>query len=461
MLSIHAPELEMGHPISPRDLIPCPENELLYRPFDVGNPDDAGLVASVRENGILEPLTATEDLILLSGHRRREAAILAGLASVPVRLLPFEYDDERVTALLAEYNRTRAKSLDELLNEQIARLNPEEAHEALRTARAERRVNAMPAESIRLRGYKPRSAISKAKRPFLDAICGVIAEREEFWPLSDRQIHYALLNDPPLIHASKPGSRYDNSLRSYRALCELLTRARLQGDIAMDVIADETRPQFNWTVWDNAQAYLSTAVEAFLTGYWRRLQQSQPNHIEVLGEKNTLGSILKPVCSEYCIPLTLGRGYCSLAPRASIAERYRRSGKDELTLLVISDFDPDGESIAESFARSMRDDFGIVGVTAQKVALTYAQTQTLNLPPAMEAKKSSRQYKAFAKKYGDDVWEVEALPPEKLQSLLRDAIHDVMDLDLYNGEVEREKEDSQFLAEARARALHALEGIAT
>lgn len=457
MMSMNSPVAELGHvPISPRDLIPCPANDLIYQQFDVGNPDDADLIESVREHGILEPLTATRDHILLSGHRRREAAIAAGLDVVPVRVRPYDYDDERVTTLLTEYNRQRSKSLDEMLNEEIARVDPDEAYEALCSARAERAENALPADTIRLRGHRARASISNAKRPFLDAIRGVIAEREAFWPLSDRQVHYALMNDPPLIHASKPDSRYGNSLASYKALCELLTRARLQGEISMDVIADETRPVFNWSVWPDAQAYVTDSMRSLLTGYWRNRQQSQPNHVEVVGEKNTLSSILKPVCAEHCIPLTLGRGYCSLAPRAAIADRFQRSGKDNLVLLIVSDFDPDGESIAESLARSMRDDFGVVGIHPKKVALTYEQTQTLDLPPALEAKTSSRQYQQFAEKYGNDVWEVEALPPEKLQALLRDAVAEVLDLDLYNAEVEREREEAAFLAETRQRAMRAM-----
>jgi hypothetical protein len=43
-------------------------------------------------------------------------------------------------------------------------------------------------------------------------------EYRKFRPLTDRQIHYALLNHPPLIHASKPHSRYANTHRCYQRL---------------------------------------------------------------------------------------------------------------------------------------------------------------------------------------------------------------------------------------------------
>ena len=71
--------------------------------------------------------------------------------------------------------------------------------------------------------------------------------------------------------------------------------------------------------------------------------QSQPNHIEIVGEKNTIAPIIRPVAAGFSIPTTIGRGYCSLRPRYDIAERFRKSGKDRLLLLILTDFDPDGQ----------------------------------------------------------------------------------------------------------------------
>src|SRR5262245_60813515 len=65
------------------------------------------------------------------------------------------------------------------------------------------RVPKFKVEPIELRAVRPRCKISPAKFPFLEAIEKVIENLEDFWPVTDRQIHYGLLNDPPLIHASK------------------------------------------------------------------------------------------------------------------------------------------------------------------------------------------------------------------------------------------------------------------
>ncbi len=201
----------------------------------------------------------------------------------------------------------------------------------------------------------------------LAAILRVVETSRQYWPLSDRRIHYSLLNDPPLKHAGKTDSRYANDKASYKALVELLTRGRLAGRIPWQSIADTTRPVTTWKVFENPRLFVASELNGLFKGYWRDLMQSQPNHVEILGEKNTVDPILRDVPGQYTIPLTTGRGYCSIPPRYEMAQRFRKSSKEKLVLLLLSDFDPDGEEIAHSFARSMRDDFGIEDIHPIKV----------------------------------------------------------------------------------------------
>lgn len=441
----HVPILEV--PID--SITPSPENDRIYHPVDPRDPEIVKLANSILQNGIIEPLVITLDDYILSGHRRYAAAKLAGLRTVPVRREQIRRSDDidRFIELLREYNRQREKSLDEKLREELVTVNPEEAYRSLIEQRKERSNVTTP--SLEILGKKRRSRISRAKQPFLDAVIAVLDERRGFWPLSDRSIHYALLNNPPLKHASKPKSRYDNTHNSYKSLVDLLTRARLEGSIPFEAIGDDTRPVTTWNVFQTPRGFISKQIDGLLKGYWRDLMHSQPNHIEIIGEKNTIDSILKTVAMEYCIPLTTGRGYCSLPPRYAMAERFHRSGKSKLIMLMVSDFDPDGEEIAHSFARSMRDDFEIENIHPIKVALTQDQVEGFNLPPDMRAKKTSSNYDKFVEKYGDDVFEVEALKPEELQIILRNAIDSVIDRALFNHELEQEKADSAYLQGVR------------
>ena len=452
-----APGAVNAHPTGESGLIrilplasirPSPENDKLYRPVNPSDPEIHALALSIRAQGLLEPLVVSQDRYILSGHRRYAALRLLGLPDARCQVREdVGRADPGFVALLREHNRQREKTADERLREEVVSADPKDSRRRLIEHRQQKaRVEA---DCIHIAGYKPRARISKAKLPMLNAIKGIINALEDFWPLSDRQIHYQLLNAPPLIHASKPDSVYQNRPNCYKALTDLLTRARLQGYIGMNVIGDETRPVELSQSDDTTTAFFRRELAWFLKGYRRNLQQSQPNHIEIVGEKNTVRSILAPVAEEFCIPLTTGRGFCSLPPRHEMAKRFRASGKEKLILLVLSDLDPDGEEICHSFARSMRDDFGIGGIEAVKVAITREHVARFQLPAGGEAKKKSTNYKKFVAQHGTEVFELEALPPATLQALLRESLDSVMDVAAFNAEVEAEEQDAQTLDEKR------------
>jgi hypothetical protein len=397
-----------------------------------------------------DPLVITLDDFILSGHRRYLACRLAGLTEVECRVADLRSTDPEFLVVLREHNRQRVKTFAEIAREEIVSADPEEAHRALLEHR--RQQARIDTPCFRIVGSKQRSKISKAKGPLLTAIGSILAQRRDFWPLTDRQIHYALLNDPPLVHANKPKSTYQNTKQCYKALCDLVTRARLEGSIPFQAIEDPTRPVRAWNFPRGPGPFLRSELAYFLKGYRRDLQQSQPNHIEIVGEKNTVESTLRPVAADYCIPLTIGRGYCSLPPRQAMVERFLRSGKEKLILLVLGDFDPEGEDIAHSFARSLRDDFGVDQVHPIKVALTADQVRDLGLPALMKAKASSSRYGVFVGRHGEDVFELEAVPPDQLQSMLRQALDSVLDVNAFNTEIELEKLDAAQLEGVR-RAL--------
>jgi hypothetical protein len=440
----------------PIDLIkPSPENDKLYKPVDPGDPEIRDLAASIREKGLLEPLVITLDDYLLSGHRRYTACKLARLQEVCCRREAIfrEGDPDEFIRLLREYNRQRVKSLDEVIREEVVSASPEEAYRLLLEHR--KAVAHVEADVIELKEGKRQYRITEAKTPFLEAVRVVLRERRDFWPLTLRQVHYALLNAPPLKHAGKADSRYLNDQSSYKSLSELLTRARLSGVIPVAAIDDETRPVVTWNCHKSPTSFVRRQLDGFLKGFYRDLQQSQPNHIEIVGEKNTIDNIVRPVAMKYRLPLTIGRGYSSLPPRYKMLQRFRASGKERLVILVLSDFDPEGEDIAHSFARSMRDDLGVKNIVPIKVALTADQVEEMRLPPFTKAKKKSSRRKGFVAAYGETVHELEAVPPARLQEILREAIGGVLDADAFEAEVDAEKQDAANL-EAHRRAFRKL-----
>lgn len=445
--------------ISIAEIRPSPENEQLYRPVCEDDPEIIALSESIAEHGVVEPLVITLDGFILSGHRRYVAAKLAGLHSVPCRAEQFRRSDDpnRFLRLLREYNRQREKSFDEKVRETVVTLNPEDVYSSLVEERKLRSV--VKVAQIELREIRVRASITDAKKPFLDAILKILSEFRNYWPVSERLIHYHLLDDPPLRHASKPGSIYRNDKDSSKSLSELVTRARIVGLIPEEAIEDPTRPSTVFDCYRDPQTFIAEQLGGFLKGYWRDLMQSQANHLELYVEKRAAFKIVEPVAAEFCIPLTAGGGYSSHPPLIQIKNRFRKSGKEKLVLIILSDFDPDGEEIAHSFARNLRDDYRIRNVVPVRAGLRLDQVQKLKLHSSLDAKETSANYDRFVNKYGEDqnVFELEAVSPAVLQKITREAIDAVIDRELFNRELAQEKLDSLQIEGLRRSVAKMLE----
>lgn len=67
----------------------------------------------------------------------------------------------------------------------------------------------------------------------------------------------------------------------------------------------------------------------------------------------------------------------------------------------------------------------------------------------MEAKETSSNCQKFVQRFGRYVYELEAIPPEQLQEILRRTIDQVLDVDAFNAEIEAEKRDAVQLEAVR------------
>ncbi len=442
--------------ISVAEIRVASENDLLYSRFAIANDDDYQLFQSIKSHGIAEPLVLSADGFLLSGHRRLAAAKYAGLAEVPARILDIRFlvqsPDEKLK-LLQRFNTQREKTFEESVRERLVNIDSTKAHADLSRQRIARLLADLPIEkNIVMSGRKKRSVIKTIQ--FQEAVKKIMFENKSYWPLTDRRIHYLLLNLPPLRHDAKPESTYANDKPSYKALTNLLVRARLVGEIPMNCIEDPTRIINISAGYDSAAEFVENEVRNFLTGFSRNLMIGQESHVEVILEKAALRSVIHEITAEYSVPLTTSRGYCSLGPRNAVARRYLQSGKRRLILLFLTDFDPDGEAIAESFVASMRSDFGIKNLEASKILLTEQDIEEHDLPVTLDAKESSPQFKKFAAKFGTKAVELDAAPVDLIQSKLRKAIERVIDIEVFNAQLEREQEDAHFIAAQREAIIH-------
>lgn len=440
------------------DLKPSPKNDL-YRPVNPKDPEVQKLAELIIQQGLIEPIQITEDGFILSGHKRAAACKLAGYRVVRCIEFPIRHDDPKFLEYLVSCNAQRVKTRTEATREALVLANGKDAYQALKRHR-EASCRIKP-ETIKAGKRGQRKAISNVKRAMANAVIQVINENRDFWPLSVRQVHYRLLNSPPLKNSSKPQSRYVNDQKSYSNLSDLLTRMRLAGEVPMNSIADETRPEESWGIHKNIRDFVDQQLDSFLRGYWRDLLQSQSNLYVVCAEKMTLTGIIHPICADYTMPYVIGRGYTSLSSRAKLYQRYQASGKEKLVLLILGDFDPEGVDIGESWVRSFREDFGI-DAEGIRVGLNQDHIDQFDLAQNYQnAKKGSSRYKDFVNKYGDKVYEMESLSPKQLQKILRETIENVIDMTLFNSEEESEEDDAKHLSIVRKQVIVATLEIVT
>lgn len=445
---------------------PSPENLALYRPIDPDDPELQALADSIRQHGLHELLVVTKDGYIVSGHRRYAALMAIGQVVAPCKVLPIRRADmsrDEFVALLRDHNRQRYKNVAEQMRETLVDIDPLDAYRTLQQHREEALYHGEKVETLTIEGTKRRHRISDQKAEHVKYINQVVfSDRRDYWPLSVRGIHYPLLNYD--FYRNIPRKiKYKNDDNSYEKTSELLTRMRLNGDIPWHAIDDGTRPLTMPRPFSNVRHFIRREVDNILEGYWRNLLQSQPAHIEVLCEKNTIYHMVLRVTSKYQIPTISGRGFCSIDPWHDLYERFIDSGKSRLVVITLTDFDPEGQMIPHVGGRTLRDDFGLPADQLEIVpaAVTRTQIDDNNLPPQNFAKESSSNYDWFVNRNDGDtnVYELEALDPAVMLADLERTIESVIDVDLFNKEIAIEKEEAAHLQAARVTAIDALRGL--
>jgi ParB-like nuclease domain len=192
--------------VAVEDIKPSPENEEIYGVIDFeSDPLLQTLVDSIDRLGLEEPIICTADGYILSGHRRVTAVKHLGWREVPVRFSRIRREDSTdYHRLLAQYNPQRMKSVAALLSEQFLKSDSYVSNDDFTTY--EYSKTDVEAEFITVKGNKFIDPIGDRQTEFLEATVRVINDLRPFWPLTVRQVHYKLLNNPPLTQTTKDRS---------------------------------------------------------------------------------------------------------------------------------------------------------------------------------------------------------------------------------------------------------------
>ena len=123
-----------------------------------------------------------------------------------------------------------------------------------------------------------------------------------------------------------------------------------------------------------------------------------------------------------------GSGYSSATLFYEIAKERIRPALEHgqgAVVLHLGDHDPSGLDMT----RDLQDRLSLYAsatVDVRRVALNLDQVAAFQ-PPPNPAKESDKRFEAYRREYGDQCWELDALPPQVLARLTRRAIEEHID----------------------------------
>jgi hypothetical protein len=257
--------------------------------------------------------------------------------------------------------------------------------------------------------------------------------------LTLRQLFYQLVSQNVIA----------NTQREYKRLGNLLSDARLAGYVDWDIIEDRVRRPQRALQFANMKERVNLAVDNFRLRRW----DDQPVYVELWCEKDALSSVLEPICDDLHVTLMVNRGYSSSSAMYEAAKRIQKEqSRRAASIIYLGDFDPSGEDMVRDVADRLTT-FKCKRLDVTKLALTRHQVDEYKLPPNPlkrdhTGKLTDSRGQAFEDKHGGESFEVDALPPDVLQTMVRDAITEHMDLDKYEAVKEREDELKRLLVDA-------------
>lgn len=288
-----------------------------------------------------------------------------------------------------------------------------------------------------------------------------------------------------------------NTPRSYQNLTSMLTDARYAGLISWDSIEDRGREPDVPSSWDSIDELVDAAVNQWRSPRWR----DQPKYIELWVEKQALAGVLAPIARRNHVTLMVNKGYSSASAMKASADRmleacgvtvevqcdncasdfdYRDdNGKckycdektnpafrynkvdaeereevedveKEIVVLYLGDHDPSGKDMVRDI-RDRLTEFGVPNLKVDAIALTTAQVRRFN-PPPNPAKLTDSRAQAYIAEFGNQSWELDALPPRELNRIVEQAITRNVDRELMAAAIAREDVDRERVRAAIERS---------
>lgn len=242
-----------------------------------------------------------------------------------------------------------------------------------------------------------------------DELVEIVAEIE---PATVRQVFY---------QAVVAGLVPKDEAKGYRVVQRRLVELRETGRIPYGWITDGSRTVYGHTRYTDATQYAASVAGQYRRDYWAESDEN----VEIWVEKDALAGVLSPlVLQEFGLNLYVTKGFASVTYLQSAADDINDDARPTY-IYLLTDFDPSGLSIADTVERELTErTYGNVKV--ERLAVTPYQIAEYDLP-TRPTKTIDKRAKDFIEEYGTGSVELDALPPDALRTLVRDAIELHMD----------------------------------
>jgi hypothetical protein len=221
-----------------------------------------------------------------------------------------------------------------------------------------------------------------------------------------------------------------NKQTEYKKLGSIINDARLAGEIDWDAIEDRTRFLRTQSHWDSPADIISACAEQFRIDKW----EDQNYRPEVWIEKDALVGVIEGVCKANDVSFFSCRGYVSQSEMWRTAQRLATTirGGQMPYLIHLGDHDPSGIDMSRDIADRIDTFLQVNGWrrgsdwNILRIALNMDQVRK-HKPPPNPAKLSDSRAQAYIPTYGTDSWELDALDPATLATLIEEKISDLRD----------------------------------
>jgi hypothetical protein len=242
-----------------------------------------------------------------------------------------------------------------------------------------------------------------------------------------------------------------NAEPNYKWLGDIINQGRLAGLIDWNHVQDRLRGLHAFSSWESPAQIVGETADA----YREDVRATQPTYVEVFVEKDAMSDVVEQAADPWDVPSFACRGYTSQSALWRAARRHMRQmqiGK-KCHILYLGDHDPSGLDMSNDLEQRFdlfceRHGFQPPDIT--RLALNFDQIEQYQPPPNPTKAGDSRTV-GYVERFGDECWELDALPPDVLDTLIQEAIAGLTDMDLLDAARQQQEERRALLTQLGRR----------